>query len=81
MCRIHRRIRGFLTHAALSARPSHARADGSAAAEVLYDHVSGHRFRHGTRFLRWRPDKAPRQCTFDQLQSEARPSRLLANIV
>ena len=50
-------------------------------AEVQYDHVTGNRFRHGTRFLRWRPDKAPRQCTFDQLQSEARPSRLLAGIV
>ena len=45
-------------------------------AEVQYDHVSGDRFRHGTRFLRWRPDKRPRDCTFDQLQQEARPSRL-----
>jgi ATP-dependent DNA ligase len=35
--------------------------------EVEYDHLTGHRFRHGTRLLRWRPDKAPRQCTFDQL--------------
>jgi ATP-dependent DNA ligase len=35
--------------------------------EVRYDHVSGNRFRHGARFLRWRPDKSPRQCTFDQL--------------
>ena len=35
--------------------------------EVGYDHVSGGRFRHGTRFLRWRPDKAPGQCTQDQL--------------
>ena len=35
--------------------------------EVAYDHVSGGRFRHGTRFLRWRPDKAPRQCTMEQL--------------
>jgi len=35
--------------------------------EVCYDHFSGERFRHGTRFLRWRPDKAPRQCTFDQV--------------
>jgi ATP-dependent DNA ligase len=35
--------------------------------EVAYDHVTGHRFRHGTRLVRWRPDKAPRQCTFDQL--------------
>ncbi|MGI9039841.1 MAG: ATP-dependent DNA ligase [Gemmatimonadales bacterium] len=36
--------------------------------EVAYDHVSGGRFRHGTRFLRWRPDKAPRQCTMEQLR-------------
>jgi ATP-dependent DNA ligase len=38
--------------------------------EVRYDHVTGRRFRHGTKFLRWRPDKAPRQCTFDQIASE-----------
>lgn len=37
--------------------------------EVRYDKVSAGRFRHGTGFLRWRPDKAPRQCTIDQLQS------------
>ena len=36
--------------------------------EVEYDHVSNRRFRHGTRFVRWRPDKAPRQCTVEQLQ-------------
>jgi ATP-dependent DNA ligase len=35
--------------------------------EVQYDHFSGGRFRHGTKFLRWRPDKAPRQCTFEQV--------------
>jgi len=35
--------------------------------EVRYDHFSGHRFRHGTKFLRWRPDKSPRQCTMDQV--------------
>lgn len=40
-------------------------------AEVRYDHVSGNRFRHGTKFLRWRPDKAPEQCRFDQLQQES----------
>jgi ATP-dependent DNA ligase len=50
-------------------------------AEVRYDHVSGDRFRHGTKFLRWRPDKAPRQCTFDQLQREARPSKLVADVL
>ena len=36
--------------------------------EVLFDHVTGDRFRHGTRFLRWRPDKAPRQCRMEQLR-------------
>jgi ATP-dependent DNA ligase len=35
--------------------------------EIEYDHYSQDRFRHGTRFLRWRPDKAPRQCTLDQV--------------
>ena len=36
--------------------------------EVQYDHFSGGRFRHGTKLLRWRPDKDPRQCTYDQLK-------------
>jgi ATP-dependent DNA ligase len=36
-------------------------------AEVAYDHFSAGRFRHGTHFLRWRPDKAPRQCGFEQV--------------
>src|SRR5688500_951153 len=40
--------------------------------EVQYDHFSGGRFRHGTSFLRWRPDKAPRQCTIDQVEQEGR---------
>ncbi|MBV8491038.1 MAG: ATP-dependent DNA ligase, partial [Candidatus Eremiobacteraeota bacterium] len=35
--------------------------------EVTFDHVTGRRFRHASRLLRWRPDKAPRQCTIDQL--------------
>ena len=35
--------------------------------EVQYDHFSGGRFRHGCKFLRWRPDKDPRQCTYDQV--------------
>ena len=42
--------------------------------EVQYDHFSGGRFRHGTKFLRWRPDKSPRQCTIDQVQP-AKPAR------
>jgi ATP-dependent DNA ligase len=39
--------------------------------EVRYDHVTGDRFRHGTTLLRWRPDKAPRQCTLAQLRPES----------
>ncbi len=38
--------------------------------EVQYDHVSGVRFRHGTKFMRWRPDKAPQQCTLDQITGQ-----------
>jgi ATP-dependent DNA ligase len=46
--------------------------------EVQYDHLTAERFRHGTKFLRWRPDKAPEQCTMDQIRSEARsPLHLL----
>jgi ATP-dependent DNA ligase len=46
-------------------------------AEVRYDHVTGERFRHGTKLLRWRPDKDPRQCKLEQLRSEASPGRLV----
>jgi ATP-dependent DNA ligase len=49
--------------------------------EVRYDHVTGDRFRHGTKLLRWRPDKSPKQCTFEQLQREARPSTLVADVL
>jgi ATP-dependent DNA ligase len=45
-------------------------------AEVKYDQVTGRRFRHATRFLRWRPDKAPEQCGFDQLIGELRPAEM-----
>jgi ATP-dependent DNA ligase len=38
--------------------------------EVSFDHVSGERFRHGTRLVRWRPDKNPRQCGMDQLDQK-----------
>jgi len=44
--------------------------------EVRYDQVTGRRFRHGTGFVRWRPDKDPKQCTFEQLAPELRPSEL-----
>ncbi|HEY1731467.1 MAG TPA: ATP-dependent DNA ligase [Terriglobales bacterium] len=37
--------------------------------EVRYDHFSGGRFRHGTKFLRWRPEKAPQSCNYEQVES------------
>ncbi len=40
--------------------------------EVEYDHFTGHRFRHGTKLLRWRSDKAPRQCTLKQVEKETK---------
>ncbi len=43
------------------------RLDPKLVCEVRYDHFSGGRFRHGTKFLRWRPDKGPRSCTYQQL--------------
>ena len=42
--------------------------DPTIVLEVAYDHFTGGRFRHGTKFLRWRPDKDPRQCTMDQVE-------------
>lgn len=42
--------------------------------EVAFDHVTGHRFRHATRLLRWRPDKPPRQCSIQQLLNPVSPS-------
>ena len=44
--------------------------------EVRYDQVTGRRFRHGTALLRWRPDKAPKQCTFEQIAPELKPSEI-----
>jgi ATP-dependent DNA ligase len=44
--------------------------------EVRYDQVTSRRFRHGTGFVRWRPDKDPNQCTFEQLAPELKPSEL-----
>ncbi len=46
--------------------------------EVAYDHLQGTRFRHATHFLRWRPDKSPASCRYDQL--EERPAFELAKI-
>lgn len=49
--------------------------------EVRYDHFSEGRFRHGTSFMRWRPDKEPHQCRYDSLESEGKTSlNLLKNV-
>ncbi|MBA3778328.1 MAG: ATP-dependent DNA ligase [Chloroflexi bacterium] len=48
------------------------------ACEVAYDHLQGDRFRHGTTFRRWRPDKSPQACRYDQL--EATPPSELSEI-
>jgi ATP-dependent DNA ligase len=45
--------------------------------EVQYDHFSGGRFRHGTSFLRWRPDKPPERCTIEQVEQEGRSALAL----
>jgi ATP-dependent DNA ligase len=49
----------------------------SLVVEVKYDHFSGGRFRHGTSFLRWRPDKPPEKCTIDQVEQEGRSALAL----
>jgi ATP-dependent DNA ligase len=43
--------------------------------EVRYDHVTSDRFRHGTKLLRFRPDKAPHQCSIDQIVAPPRADR------
>jgi ATP-dependent DNA ligase len=48
--------------------------DPTLVVEVQFDHFTGGRFRHGTKFLRWRPDKAPKDCTMKQVQRENRPA-------
>jgi ATP-dependent DNA ligase len=40
--------------------------------EVRYDYMEGDRFRHTTQFVRWRPDRQPRSCTYDQLDRPVR---------
>jgi ATP-dependent DNA ligase len=44
--------------------------------EVRFDHVTGDRFRHGTKLMRWRPDKVPHQCTFEQIKAPLAEVRL-----
>jgi ATP-dependent DNA ligase len=51
--------------------------DDKLVVEVEYDQFTSGRFRHGTKLLRWRPDKAPRQCKFDQVEQGGGSLRLL----
>jgi ATP-dependent DNA ligase len=44
--------------------------DPKLVAEVQFDHFTGGRFRHGTKFLRWRPEKKPSDCTMEQVRRE-----------
>jgi len=45
--------------------------------EVEYDNFNGDRFRHGTHLVRFRPDKRPSDCTYDQLHSTGTKLKLL----
>jgi ATP-dependent DNA ligase len=47
--------------------------------EVAFDQLTAGRFRHGTRLLRWRPDKRPNQCTFEQIAATGSGSLRLLN--
>jgi ATP-dependent DNA ligase len=60
--------------AAGTCRGSHLRVER--VCEVAYDHLQGDRFRHATHLVRWRPDKQPADCRYDQL--EERPAAELA---
>ncbi|HEX2070482.1 MAG TPA: ATP-dependent DNA ligase [Thermoleophilaceae bacterium] len=67
----------YRTHERGTGEPSRWKSDEELAweglrpelvCEIAYDHVTGHRIRHGTKFLRWRDDKAPRECELSQLE-------------
>ena len=49
--------------------------------EVSYGQVTGNRFRHGTKLVRFRPDKRPSQCTLEQIEPPAKPAKLIAGML
>jgi ATP-dependent DNA ligase len=49
--------------------------------EVAYDQVTGDRFRHGTKLISFRPDKAPRQCKLEQIEPGRAPAKLVAKML
>ncbi len=78
IARLSRETSGVRAAGMTARKPPWTPLDSALVVEVLYDQVTGGCFRDGTRLSRWRPDKAPRQCTFDQLQSDAAPSVVAA---
>ena len=48
--------------------PQLGAAASRAVVEVAYEHLQGDRFRHTARFQRWRPDRTPESCTYEQLE-------------
>jgi len=74
------RLEPYRTHERGSGEPSRWKSDEELVweglrpelvCEVAYDHVTGRRIRHGARFVRWRTDKPPEECTIDQLRPDA----------
>jgi ATP-dependent DNA ligase len=63
----HGRTPGGPSRWARSADAAWTAVTPSLVCEVSFDHLQGDRFRHAARFLRWRPDKEPRECTYEQL--------------
>jgi ATP-dependent DNA ligase len=68
----------YRTHERGTGEPSRWKSDEDLAweglrpelvCEIAYDHTTGERIRHGTKFLRWRDDKAPEECLVDQLEA------------
>jgi ATP-dependent DNA ligase len=71
------KLEPYRTHETGSGEPSRWKSDEELVwegmrpelvCEVGFDHITGHRIRHGAKFNRWRPDKDPRECTIDQLR-------------
>jgi ATP-dependent DNA ligase len=68
----------YRTHEQGSGGPSRWKSDEDLAweglrpelvVEIQFDHITGNRIRHGARFVRWREDKAPEECTLAELRS------------
>ena len=76
------RLEAYRTHERGSGEPSRWKSDAELVweglrpelvCEVAFDHITGRRIRHGARFVRWREDKDPRECTIDQLAVTTAP--------